>query len=244
MIKGIQKTSLVDYEPYTVSTIFTGGCNFKCPYCQNPNLVRGFEKQSDINEDEVISFLVSRKKWLDGICITGGEPCIHDVLPDFIKKVREKLGKNFKVKLDTNGTNPEMLEKIPEPTNLYISVDSPRKADYLKLDRPMVSGTWEALNRSLDLLKNFKCNTVVRITLMRENLKNPAEFGKFLEKYSPKFIECKSFMHVGFSKDRVEYGQMPLHEEIMAYAGEMENNTKYKLVDSKQESRVALLKLQ
>ena len=124
MIKGIQKTSLVDYEPYTVSTIFTGGCNFKCPYCQNPTLVKGFEKQPDINENEVIEFLVSRKKWLDGMCVTGGEPCIHKKLPEFVKKVKEKLGKDFLVKLDTNGTNPDMLKQLIDDDLIdYVAMD-------------------------------------------------------------------------------------------------------------------------
>jgi len=171
----------------------------------------------------------------------AGEPTLYPKLPELIKEFHKRKFTTFLV---TNGTHPEMLEKIPEPTNLYISVDSPVKADYLKLDRPMVSGTWEAINKSLSMLKSFKCNTVVRITLMKENLKNPEKMGEFLEKYSPKFIEAKAFMHVGFSKDRVKFGEMPLHDEIMEYAREIENNTKYKLVDSKQESRVALLKLE
>lgn len=165
MIKGIQKTSLVDYEPYTVSTIFTGGCNFKCPYCQNPNLVRGFEKQSDINEDEVIEFLISRKKWLDGICITGGEPCIHEALPDFIKKVREKL-KGFKVKLDTNGTNPEMLKKLIDNSLIdYVAMDykAPLKK-YAKAAGIKVDIT--NIMKTVDILFNSKIGYEFRTTIL------------------------------------------------------------------------------
>jgi len=171
----------------------------------------------------------------------AGEPTLYPKLPELIEEFHKR---NFTTFLVTNGTNPDMLEKIPEPTNLYISVDSPVKADHLKINRPAVKGTWESINKSLSLLQNFKCNTVVRVTLMKENLKNPVEFGKLLEQYQSKFIECKAFMHVGFSKNRVRFGEMPLHKEIMAYTREIENNTKYKLVDSKQESRVALLKLE
>jgi tRNA wybutosine-synthesizing protein 1 len=170
----------------------------------------------------------------------SGEPALYPKLPGLIEEFHKR---NFTTFLVTNGTVPEMLEKIPEPTNLYISIDSPVKADYLKIDRPMIKGTWEDLNKSLSLLQSFRCNTVARVTLMRDTMKNPIEMGKFLEKYKPTFIECKAYMHVGCSKNRVKREQMPEHNEIMVYATEIENNTEYTLKDSKQESRVALLSL-
>jgi len=170
----------------------------------------------------------------------AGEPTLYPKLPELIEEFHKRKFTTFLV---TNGTNPEMLEKIPEPTNLYISVDSPIKAEYMKMDRPMVSGAWEALNKSLNLLKNFKCNTVVRATLMRSNMKDPETFGKFIEQFKPTYIECKAYMHVGFSKDRVKHEEMPLHEEIMQFARGIENITDYTLIDDKSASRVALLKL-
>lgn len=169
----------------------------------------------------------------------AGEPTLYPKLPGLINEFHKRKFTTFLV---TNGTHPEMLEKIPEPTNLYISIDSPKKSEYLKIDRPIIQGTWEKINESLGLLQNFKCNTVARITLMKDNLKNPAEFGKFLEKYAPKYIECKAFMHVGFAKLRTSMEQMPSHEEVLAFARGIENNTSYQLIDSKQVSRVALLK--
>ena len=170
----------------------------------------------------------------------AGEPTLYPKLPELIEEFHKRKFTTFLV---TNGTNPEMLEKIPEPTNLYISVDAIEEQNHLKINRPMIKKSWNSIKKSLEILQNFKCRTVVRVTLMRKSLENSEKIGKFLEKYSPKFIEAKAYMHVGFSKDRLEHEQMPMHEEIMQFARKIEDNTSYKLIDSKQESRVALLKL-
>lgn len=119
-IKGVQQTSLIDYPGNIVSTIFLSRCNFRCPFCHNPELVLD-QVEEDIPPEEVIDFLEDKKKWLDGICITGGEPTLHKGLPEFIKKVKS-LG--MKVKLDTNGTNPEMLSGLLSMNLLdYVSMD-------------------------------------------------------------------------------------------------------------------------
>lgn len=109
LIKGIQKTTLLDYPGRVASIIFLGGCNFRCPYCQNPSLVNGFDALPTIPEGEVLEFLKGRRKWLDGVCVSGGEPTLHEDLPAFISKVKEE---GLLVKLDTNGSNPGMLEKL------------------------------------------------------------------------------------------------------------------------------------
>ena len=108
-IKGWQKNSLIDYSPYTVSVIFLGGCNFRCSYCHNPDLVLNFNKIPDIDVNEIFEYLKSKKKWIDGVCITGGEPTLCKDLPLFISKLKE-IG--MKVKLDTNGTNPYMIKEL------------------------------------------------------------------------------------------------------------------------------------
>jgi tRNA wybutosine-synthesizing protein 1 len=240
-------------------------CNQSCVYCWRP-----IEKTLGVNMDnieldepaEIIDGCIEAQRALlmgfkgrEGVDMKlfeeamepnqaaislAGEPTLYPKLPELIEEFHKRKFTTFLV---TNGTNPEMLEKIPEPTNLYISVDSPIKAEYMKMDRPMVSGAWEALNKSLNLLKNFKCNTVVRATLMRSNMKDPETFGKFIEQFKPTYIECKAYMHVGFSKDRVKHEEMPLHEEIMQFARGIENITDYTLIDDKSASRVALLKL-
>lgn len=130
-IKGIQKTTLVDFEPYVSSTIFIGGCNWRCGFCHNRNLVVEPDKVDTIDEEDVLNFLKERKGLIDGVCITGGEPTIHAGLPDFVRKVKE-LG--LKVKLDTNGSNPEMVgDLINEKLIDYVALDiKSAKEDYDK----------------------------------------------------------------------------------------------------------------
>lgn len=107
-IKGLQKLTLLDYPGRLAATVFLGGCNLRCPFCHNASLVvRGDD--NEISEDELFSFLESRRGKLSGVCITGGEPTLNPTLPSFINKIRA-LG--YSVKLDTNGTNPDMLESL------------------------------------------------------------------------------------------------------------------------------------
>ena len=107
--KGFIKTSLIEYPGKIVSVVFTAGCNFRCPFCQNPDLVLGPDSLPSISEKEVIEHLVSKKKWLDGLAITGGEPTIHKSLPLFIRKIKKR---GFLVEIETNGTNPQMLKGL------------------------------------------------------------------------------------------------------------------------------------
>lgn len=108
-IAGFKKQSLIDYPGNISSVIFTQGCNFRCGYCHNPNLVlpKKFEKCYD--EKELFSYWKKYHHLLDAVCITGGEPCIHKDLPEFIHKIKQM---GLKVKLDSNGTNPNMLKYL------------------------------------------------------------------------------------------------------------------------------------
>src|SRR5690606_17068862 len=100
-----------DWDGKLCAVVFTRGCNFRCGYCHNPSLVLPelFSPIDDISESELFSYLNSRRNWLDGVVITGGEPTLHLDLKDFIQKIRQ-LG--FAVKLDTNGTNPRLLQEL------------------------------------------------------------------------------------------------------------------------------------
>ncbi len=109
MIKGIQKISLIDYAPYTSTVLFFAGCNFRCGYCHNASMVVGYNELPDIKEDEVLDFLIPRKKWVDAVVITGGEPTLHHNLPEFIAKLKKE---GFLVKLDTNASNPKMVDLL------------------------------------------------------------------------------------------------------------------------------------
>jgi len=109
LIKGFQKLSLIDYPDKLCATIFVGNCNFRCGYCYNKDLVLHADQLSTITENWVLDFLKSRKTFLDGLCIGGGEPTLHDDLPNFLIQVK-KLG--YAIKLDTNGSNPTMLQQF------------------------------------------------------------------------------------------------------------------------------------
>ncbi len=109
MISGLQKLTLLDYPGRVACTVFTGGCNFRCPFCHNaPLVLPGFEEES-ISEDEVLEFLRKRRGVLDGVAITGGEPLLHRDIDSFLEKVHA-LG--YKIKLDTNGSFPEHLMDV------------------------------------------------------------------------------------------------------------------------------------
>ena len=121
IIKGIQKTSLLDYPGKISSVVFTPGCNFRCPFCHNPDLVENSPDLETIKEKELLEFLEERKKWIDGLVITGGEPCLQNDLPEFVRKVKET---GLFVKLDTNGSLPDMLKRLIDNGNLdYIAMD-------------------------------------------------------------------------------------------------------------------------
>lgn len=117
---GLEKCTLIDYPGKTACMVYTIGCNFHCPYCHNPELVNETTEQS-ITEEEVLSFLDTRKGLLDGLVITGGEPTIHNDLLPFIEKVKAK---GFLVKLDSNGTHPEVLRDAMNRNLLdYVAMD-------------------------------------------------------------------------------------------------------------------------
>ncbi len=109
LILGLNKTTLLDYPGHVAATIFTGGCNFRCPYCHNRDIVLRSRSLAPLAEEEIFSFLEKRRHVLTGVCISGGEPTLHPDLPDLIARIR-RLG--YLVKLDTNGTNPQMLRDL------------------------------------------------------------------------------------------------------------------------------------
>ena len=121
IIGGFQKNSLIDYPGKISSVIFTLGCNFRCPYCHNPELVNPALFTAPVDKASVFSFLEKRRGLIDAVVITGGEPTLHSDLSEFIVRIKS-LG--FLVKLDTNGYHPDMLERIICEGNLdYIAMD-------------------------------------------------------------------------------------------------------------------------
>lgn len=109
LISGLQKLTLLDYPGRVACTVFTGGCNFRCPFCHNAPLVLPEQLAQDTDEEQVLSFLKKRVGVLDGVAITGGEPLLHKDIGDFLAKVKA-LG--YQIKLDTNGSFPELLMEL------------------------------------------------------------------------------------------------------------------------------------
>ncbi|MBP0989764.1 MAG: anaerobic ribonucleoside-triphosphate reductase activating protein [Oscillospiraceae bacterium] len=108
-VYGFQKMTTLDYPGKIACTVFTGNCNFRCPYCHNASLVLENKEKSEVSQEEIFSLLKKRRGLLDGVAVTGGEPLINKDIPDFLSKIKE-LG--YLIKLDTNGSNPELLKKI------------------------------------------------------------------------------------------------------------------------------------
>lgn len=171
VIRGLQKTTLLDFPGKVAATVFVGGCNMRCPFCHNMNLVTGVNLP-EFTEEYILKFLSSRAGILDGVCITGGEPTLYKDLPDFIIKIRD-LG--FAVKLDTNGTNPDMLGALLEEhlTN-YVAMDI--KSSYSRYGQACgIDGfDTEPVRKSIDILIGSDIEYEFRTTAVEELLDDDA----------------------------------------------------------------------
>ena len=176
-IRGLQKTSLVDYPPNIACAVFLGGCNFRCGFCHNPDIV--LNRTEIIKEEDFFKFLDERKNILDGVCVTGGEPTLHKFLPEFLMKIKNK---GLKIKLDTNGSNPEMLANLIDNKLVdYIAMDikGPLE-DYekicgCKVDVEAVKKSVEQVKRMFDY--EFRM-TVVPEFVNKENIRGIGELLK------------------------------------------------------------------
>lgn len=165
-INGLNKTTLLDYPEHLAATIFTGGCNFCCPFCHNAGLVLDTKKQPMIPEEEVLSFLQKRKGILAGVCITGGEPTLQADLKGFIRKVKEM---GYLVKLDTNGYRPDVLEDLLEEGLLdYVAMDIKASVERY----PVLTGVKEidtsVICKSVVLLQYSGISYEFRTTVVKE----------------------------------------------------------------------------
>lgn len=189
-ISGLQKLTLLDYPEHLAATLFLDGCNFRCPFCHNSGLVlHGSRTDFDpdslpaendgrplndfYSEDEILEFLKKRVGMLDGICISGGEPTLHRDLPDLIARIKD-LG--YKVKLDTNGTNPDMLRRLLDDNLLdYIAMDiKAGRRNYAAaagISRNMLLAADHRLlskiQRSIDLIQNSGVDFEFRTTVVK-----------------------------------------------------------------------------
>ena len=165
LIKGLQKTTLLDYPSKVAATIFTGGCNFRCPFCHNASLVEDLSASDNISENDVLSFLAKRRGILDGVCITGGEPLLQRDILDFCKKIRE-LG--LLIKLDTNGSRPDEFKKlIDEGLIDYIAMDIKNSKELYATTCGLKDFPSE-IEKSIDIIMNSGIPYEFRTTVVRE----------------------------------------------------------------------------
>lgn len=164
LIKGIQKVTLLDYPGKIACTIFTGGCNFRCPFCQNASLVTHID-DDQILEDDFWQFLEERKGKLDAVCISGGEPCLQKDLKSFIKRIKDM---GYLVKLDTNGYMPLVLQDLLTEHLLdYVAMDVKNTKEKYEMTAG-VKVDLEKIEKSIDLLKNSLIEHEFRTTIVKD----------------------------------------------------------------------------
>ncbi len=167
----------------------------------------------------------------------SGEPTIYPYLPELIEEFHKKDLTTFVV---TNGTNPGIVGDI-KPMQLYISLNAPDKETYGKVCRPL-GDTWENIKQSLEVMKDSKSRTAVRITLTRGvNMSAPEGYARLIEAAEPDYVELKAYMHLGFSRRRLSQDNMPSHQEVLEFSKEVALALGYLIADESETSRVVLL---
>jgi len=221
LIGGLHKLSLIDYPGKLSAVVFTRGCNFRCPYCHNPELIE--DNGGDIiDEEEVFSFLDERKGKLDGVVMTGGEPTLQSDIAEFLEKVK-RLG--FFVKLDTNGSYPERIKELIDRKLLdYIAMDI--KAPLYKYNRiTLTSIDTERIVESIHLIMNSGIDyefrtTVVRSLLSRDDFPKIGEMIKsaklfVLQEFRPtKTLDPDFLKETSYTKRELEEISISLKELV------------------------------
>ena len=238
-------------------------CHHKCLFCWRDVSITSERWEENYDEPEAIiedcikiqrKLLVgyfgndraNRQKLLEAQNPTNaaislaGEPLLYPSIQELLEEFKKR---NFTTFLVTNGLEPMKLEKISlEPTQLYISLDAPNQKIYQRLCNPQVENGWSRLNQSLDLLTNFNCKTVLRITCVQGfNMSEEHEYASIISKSNPDFVEIKAYMYIGSSRQRLDLINMPLYEDVRRFAEKVANLSHRKIVDESPESRVVLL---
>ncbi|MEG0994577.1 MAG: anaerobic ribonucleoside-triphosphate reductase activating protein [Bacilli bacterium] len=165
-ISGMEKLTLLDYPEKTACIIFTQGCDFRCPFCQNSDLLNNNNAESIISEEEVFLYLKKRQNVLDGICISGGEPLLQKDILDFIKKIKA-LG--FKVKLDTNGNSPSKLKELLDLSLIdYVAMDIKNEFSIYNQTAGLLKVNIKNIKESIKLLKESSIDYEFRTTIVKE----------------------------------------------------------------------------
>ena len=200
-ISGFQKLTLVDYPEHTACLIFTQGCNFRCPFCQNSSLVIK-KNNCKIDETEIFEYLDKRKKLIDGVCISGGEPLLNEDIGLFIKKIKDK---GYKIKIDTNGSRPKMLKKLIDNKLIdYVAMDIKNSFENYNATSG-VQVNIDDIKESINILKNSNIDYEFRTTIVKqlhnfENIEDILSYiGPDVKYYIQNYRDCDTVLKKGLS---------------------------------------------
>lgn len=214
-IQGLQKLTLLDFPGHVACTVFLGGCDFRCPFCHNGELLDGSAPVL-MTEKELLAFLKTRKGLLDGVAITGGEPTLRPDLPQLLESIRD-LG--FAVKLDTNGNHPEALRRLLERKLVdYVAMDIKNSPERYGETVGIPGFSMENISKSLMLLKASGVTYELRTTVVAEfhNEDSFRAIGPWIEGAEHYFLQCFT--------DRDSVPEKGLHaptKEIMEHYAEI-----------------------
>lgn len=211
-IHGLQKMTLLDFPGHVACTVFTGGCDMRCPFCHNYELVDG-SAPPIMEEEELFSFLEKRRGLLDGVAFTGGEPCLQKNLPDLMKRVKQM---GYSIKLDTNGNHPDMLRRMMEEGLLdYVAMDIKNSPDKYALTAGLRQIDMGPIRESVKMLMEGPVNYEFRTTCVAQfhEEEDFVKIGEWLEGAKAYFLQ--SFT----DRDSVPFGNLtaPTREEIYTF---------------------------
>ena len=212
-IHGLQKMTLLDFPGRVACTVFLGGCDFRCPFCHNFELIDGTAKPVMTDED-LFSFLKKRQGLLDGVAITGGEPCLHPGLPELLRQIRA-LG--FATKLDTNGYHPALLKALIDEGLLdYVAMDIKNSPAKYAATCGLPALDLSPVRESIALLMEGRVDYEFRTTVVAQfhELSDFDQIGEMIAGARRYFLQCFT------DRDSVPFGNLsaPTEEELKSYA--------------------------
>lgn len=203
-IGGFLKQSLIDWDGKLAAVVFTKGCNFRCGYCHNPSLVvpELLNRTPDVPAEEVFTYLSARREWLDGVVVTGGEPTLQPDLPDFLERL-QSLG--LQVKLDTNGTHPDVLSDLFRKNLVnFVALDVKHfvtREDYARVTPTATAADVEAIRRTLALLREHReVGRELRTTLV-PGVHAPDAAERLSEMLAPERVRFQEFREGDLVRD-------------------------------------------
>lgn len=212
MIAGIQKLTLLDYPGHTACTVFLAGCNMRCPFCHNAELFGG-KVEEVMSTDAFLKFLTTRQGLLDGVCVSGGEPTLTPHLPEFLKKIKA-LG--YAVKLDTNGSRPEILRQLIEENLVdYVAMDVKNSPSRYGETVGLPGFDLAPVEESLRILISGSTPYELRTTLVQQ-LHDEAsieEMGRWLSSLVPGKLPKNLFLQKFVDRDTVVFSGLCAPEE-------------------------------